>query len=245
MVRIATRGARAGAGRPDGCRQDRAGAGAGRPTAASRWSRPTRARSIAGWTSARPSRRSTSVGASRTTCIDVVDPDQTYSLAVYQRQALAAIERIRARGRVPLLVGGAGLYVSAVCDGLAMPDVPPDVDLSRGAGGARARTKAGRRCSASWQRSIPRARARIDPQQRPPRDPRPGGSPRHRPPVFGLADARPRARPVESVLVGLRLERADAVSRASTRASTPGSTGGFVDEVRGLLARGYAPGCRR
>src|SRR5690242_2814892 len=50
--------------------------------------------------------------------IDVVDPDEAYSLAVYQRQALAAIERIRARGRIPVLVGGAGLYVSALCEGL-------------------------------------------------------------------------------------------------------------------------------
>src|ERR1700730_7229326 len=58
--------------------------------------------------------------------IDVVDPDESYSLAVYQRQALAAVARIVARGRLPLLVGGAGLYVSAVCDGFAMPELWPD-----------------------------------------------------------------------------------------------------------------------
>src|SRR5579871_2569938 len=58
--------------------------------------------------------------------LDVVDPDQTYSLASYQQQAREAIERIQARGRVPVLVGGAGLYVSAVCEGLTLPDVPPD-----------------------------------------------------------------------------------------------------------------------
>src|SRR5262249_55290814 len=58
--------------------------------------------------------------------IDVVDPDEAYSLAVYQRQALSAIDRIMSRGQGPLLVGGAGLYISAVCDGLALPDVPPD-----------------------------------------------------------------------------------------------------------------------
>src|SRR5437868_8945022 len=58
--------------------------------------------------------------------LDVVDPDEPYSLALYQQQALEAIRRITSRGRLPLLVGGAGLYVSAVCDGLALPDVPPD-----------------------------------------------------------------------------------------------------------------------
>src|SRR5439155_2203217 len=58
--------------------------------------------------------------------IDVIDPDERYSLALYQRQALAAVSAIVGRGRLPVLVGGAGLYVSAVCDGLAMPDVPPN-----------------------------------------------------------------------------------------------------------------------
>ena len=58
--------------------------------------------------------------------IDVVDPDEPYSLGVYQQQATEAIQRIRARGRLPLLVGGAGLYVSAICEGVKLPDVPPE-----------------------------------------------------------------------------------------------------------------------
>src|SRR5439155_18553192 len=41
-------------------------------------------------------------------------------------QALAAIARIHARGRLPALVGGTGLYVRAVCDALQIPTVPPD-----------------------------------------------------------------------------------------------------------------------
>src|SRR5579883_1215562 len=49
--------------------------------------------------------------------IDVVDPDEPYSVALYQQQARAAIERILRRGRLPLIVGGTGLYVRAVCDG--------------------------------------------------------------------------------------------------------------------------------
>jgi tRNA dimethylallyltransferase len=50
--------------------------------------------------------------------IDVADPDEQYTLALYQEQALAAIARIHRRGRLPALVGGTGLYVRAVCDGL-------------------------------------------------------------------------------------------------------------------------------
>src|SRR5690348_8667395 len=51
--------------------------------------------------------------------LDVVWPDQSYTLAEYQRDAQAAIAAIWARGRLPLLVGGTGLYVRAVVDGLA------------------------------------------------------------------------------------------------------------------------------
>ena len=57
--------------------------------------------------------------------IDVVDPDETLSLAQYQAAALAAIDDIFGRGGQPLLVGGTGLYVKAVTEGLRIPAVPP------------------------------------------------------------------------------------------------------------------------
>jgi tRNA dimethylallyltransferase len=58
--------------------------------------------------------------------LDVVEPDQVLTLAEYQRAAYAAIDDILTRGRLPLLVGGTGLYVRAVLDGLGIPEVPPD-----------------------------------------------------------------------------------------------------------------------
>src|SRR5690242_1230613 len=61
--------------------------------------------------------------------IDVVRPDEDYTLAQYQADATAAIADIAARGRLPLLLGGTGLYVRAVVDGLAIPAVPPDPAL--------------------------------------------------------------------------------------------------------------------
>ena len=61
--------------------------------------------------------------------IDVVWPDQAYTLAEFQRDATAAIADIHARGRMPLLVGGTGLYVRAVVDGLAIPEVAPRPEL--------------------------------------------------------------------------------------------------------------------
>lgn len=51
-----------------------------------------------------------------------------FTVADYQRLALAAIEDIRARGRLPILVGGTGLYVQAVVDNPAYP-APADPAL--------------------------------------------------------------------------------------------------------------------
>jgi len=54
-------------------------------------------------------------------CIDVVAPDEQFSAALYQAQARQAIGEISARGRVPVLVGGTGLYVRAALDDWAFP----------------------------------------------------------------------------------------------------------------------------
>jgi len=63
--------------------------------------------------------------------IDIIDPDAPFSVADYQARARAAIADIRGRGRQPLLVGGSGLYVRAVVDGLGFPIAPPDPGLRR------------------------------------------------------------------------------------------------------------------
>jgi len=50
--------------------------------------------------------------------IDVVDPDQDFSAADYGRMGRAAIAEIHARGRVPIVAGGTGLYLRALLHGL-------------------------------------------------------------------------------------------------------------------------------
>ena len=59
--------------------------------------------------------------------IDVVEPDEELTLAEYQERAYAAIDDIQARGKLPLLVGGTGLYVRAVTEGYNIPRVPPNM----------------------------------------------------------------------------------------------------------------------
>ena len=63
--------------------------------------------------------------------IDIRDPAQSYSAAEFRVDALAAIAEIRAANRVPLLVGGTGLYFRALRDGLArLPAADPQVRAS-------------------------------------------------------------------------------------------------------------------
>jgi len=61
--------------------------------------------------------------------IDVVDPDDEFSLAVYLNLASRAIDDIFRRGRLPFLVGGTGLYIKAVLEGWQVPAVTPDPEF--------------------------------------------------------------------------------------------------------------------
>jgi tRNA dimethylallyltransferase len=170
--------------------------------------------------------------------IDVVDPDEDYSLAVYQRQALSAIERIVGRHRLPLLVGGAGLYVSALCEGLSLPEVAPDRAF-RATLEARARAEGWQALRSELARVDPASADRIDPQN-------------VRRVIRALevfyatgrpfsAWQQPLAPPaVECLWLGLRLERQALYARIDARIDR-WIASGLEDEVRGLLERGYAP----
>ncbi len=61
--------------------------------------------------------------------IDIVDPNETFSLARFQDLATAAIDDILARGRQPLLVGGTGQYLAALLEGWQIPRVAPQPEL--------------------------------------------------------------------------------------------------------------------
>ncbi len=63
--------------------------------------------------------------------IDVVNPDEDFNLADYLHMAREVIEGIQQRGKLPLLVGGSGLYVWAIIEGWEIPNVPPNQDLRR------------------------------------------------------------------------------------------------------------------
>lgn len=168
--------------------------------------------------------------------IDVVDPDQPYTLADYQRDATTAILEIQARGAVPLLVGGTGLYVRAVVDGLAIPAVAPDPAL-RAALEAEA---AAHGVDALYQRLLeldPVAGARID-----------RANPRRlvRALEVCLLTGRPfseqqRTNPpgYRLLMVGLNMERQALYARADQRIDAMLESG-LLDEAQTLVRSGYA-----
>jgi tRNA dimethylallyltransferase len=54
-------------------------------------------------------------------CLDLVEPGQPFSAALYQREARQAIADIDARGKVPIVAGGTGLYLRAALDDMEFP----------------------------------------------------------------------------------------------------------------------------
>ena len=93
--------------------------------------------------------------------LDVLDVTEEASVAAYQEAACADLAAIRARGRVPVLVGGSGLYVRAVLDHLEFPGTDPDVRAELEERAARLGT---RPLHDELAARDPEAAARIDPR---------------------------------------------------------------------------------
>ena len=93
--------------------------------------------------------------------LDLRDPWQPYSAAEFAADARAAIDGILARGRLPILAGGTGLYFQALLRGLArMPEADPAI---RAAIAAEAAERGWPRLHAELARIDPAAAARIKP----------------------------------------------------------------------------------
>ena len=168
--------------------------------------------------------------------IDIVGPEVQFTAADFVREALDAAREIAARGRLPIVAGGTGLYIKALCEGL-FPGPGRDPAL-RAALEAEAREKGlealFRRLEAvdpEYARKIRgRDRVRI---------------------IRALEVYAATGRPISEhfratespvkgrtvVRLGLRLERAELAARIDARVDRMFERG-LVEEVRGLLARG-------
>ncbi|MFO7772689.1 MAG: tRNA (adenosine(37)-N6)-dimethylallyltransferase MiaA [Dehalococcoidia bacterium] len=169
--------------------------------------------------------------------IDVVEPDQDFSLAMYHQLAAEAMKAVQHKGKSPLLVGGSGLYVWSLVEGWKLPQVPPDQQLRRRLE-ARAEQEGSHSLYQELQDIDPAAAARIDPGNarriiraleiyhatgRPPSQ-----SQHKEPPAFPI------------LIIGLTQERSELYTRIDQRVDKMIQMG-LVEETDQLLKEGYSP----
>jgi len=63
--------------------------------------------------------------------LDIIEPDQSYSISLYQKSAVEVISSVHKQDKLPVLVGGSGQYVWAVIEGWQIPQVEPDPDFRK------------------------------------------------------------------------------------------------------------------
>ncbi len=171
--------------------------------------------------------------------IDVLEPTEEFSVAKFQEMVLRAAMDIHARGRLPMLVGGTGLYVRAVVDNYAFPPEQADWGL-RARLMEEARREGSEALHVRLAQADPAAAARIHPRDT-------------RRIVRALEVASVAGRPIsqdieltaarpslyDPLMVGLDMERAALYGRIETRVDRM-VEGGLVEEVARLSGgRGF------
>jgi len=165
--------------------------------------------------------------------INIVNPDEDFSLAQYQNLACKAIDGIQRRHKLPLLVGGSGLYIWSVLEGWGIPPVPPDPEL-RHSLEAKAATLGRDELYHELIRVAPAAARRIDPHnvRRIIR-----ALEVHRSTPFSQLQ-RKQAPPFKTLIVGLTADRAELYRRIDSRVDEMLAQG-LVAEVEKLVSMGY------
>lgn len=169
--------------------------------------------------------------------IDVADPDQTWSLALFQTRAIKAIEGITSRGRLPFLVGGTGQYLRAISEAWQIPEISPDSQL--------------RKALENWSAEIgpgelhrrlgvldPEAAARID-HRNVRRTTRALEVIFHSGKLFSSQRSQNQLS-YRLYQIGLTMPRDELYSRIDARIEAM-LEAGMMDEVKRLLDKGYPP----
>ncbi|MEO8358234.1 MAG: tRNA (adenosine(37)-N6)-dimethylallyltransferase MiaA [Chloroflexota bacterium] len=171
--------------------------------------------------------------------IDIANPDEILSLAVFQHKAAEVIADIHARSKLPFLVGGTGQYIRAVTQGWTPPQVEPDERLRAELEKIAMQEERGIYWLHDKLRSLDaEAAGRIDARN-------------FRRTIRALEVILTTGRkfsgqrgqsesPYHLVTVGLMRPRLELYERVDQRIDMMFANG-FLDEVRGLLARGYSP----
>ena len=165
--------------------------------------------------------------------IDIADPGERYDAARYQREARAVLADIARRDRLAIVVGGTGLYVRALLDGLDLDAVPTNPDVR-----ARLEAEAARGVDlhARLAEKDPEAAAKVDP-----RNVRRVIRYLEASLITGGVSGRwRRDAAVPAVKIGLAPPRQWLVERISARVRDMIQRG-VLDEARELMKRGIDP----
>ena len=169
--------------------------------------------------------------------IDVIEPDEDFSLAMYHQLAIEALEAIQQKGKLPLLVGGSGLYVWSLVEGWKIPQVPPDQKLRRQLE-ARAEQGGSHALYQELQDIDPAAAAKINPSNT-------------RRIIRALEIYHTTGQPPSQLqhkespgfpilMIGLTQERSELYGKIDWRVDKMIQMG-LVEEVQQLLKKGYSP----
>lgn len=169
--------------------------------------------------------------------ISIVEPDEDFSLAQYQELACQATAAIQGRNKLPLLVGGSGLYVWSVLEGWGIPPVPPDPDFRR---------SLEKRATYTGQDEVYQELADVDPVAAQSIDPRnvrrviralevckTTGVP------FSQLQSK-KTSPFDALIIGLTADRSELYRRIDLRVDRMIQQG-LAAEVQRLLDKGYDP----
>ncbi|NGQ96369.1 tRNA (adenosine(37)-N6)-dimethylallyltransferase MiaA [Brevibacillus sp. SYP-B805] len=170
--------------------------------------------------------------------IDIVDPDQEYSVAHFQAMATRLITEINERGRLPFIVGGTGLYIESVTHRFRFAEAPHDPEL---------RERLQKMAETEGAEALHRRLADIDPvtaQRLHPNDVKRVIRALEIYELTGrkMAEFQHRAAcsPYHLYIIGLTMEREKLYERINRRVDQM-IEAGLVEEVRSLLDQGYDP----
>lgn len=162
--------------------------------------------------------------------IDIAPAGYKYNLYEYVRDASVAIDDIYSRSKVPVVVGGTGLYVETLLKGLKLPEVPENVELRRSLDGKSLDELTAILASMKQLHNT----TDVDTVKRAVRAIEIATYYRENPAVAPVTDT---ARPLPSLIVHVSIGREERRSRITQRLHDR-LRQGMVDEVNALLASG-------
>ncbi len=167
--------------------------------------------------------------------IDIINPDENFSLALYHQLASKSIEDIQQQGKLPLLVGGSGLYVWSLLEGWHIPEAPPDFNF---------RQQMEERAASEGADSLFQELERIDPVAARNIDPRNVRRVIRALEVYEATHIPPsqlrrkEPPPFRALILGLTTTREELYTRIDQRVDDMIKQG-LVEEVKGLADKGY------